>query len=136
MTSKNTYDIFDQLERNEIDVWDVISLYENGRDVHELEDILIKRPAIASNVLYIMSEISSKRIVPVWRSTIPFLRSADLNCVYYALDVIHGASSEIDRGEVASVLNNVSPLDDTISEKVEVIRNGLLRMRGDHSDTQ
>lgn len=124
--------VFDQLDRGEIDVWNVIHLYEGVRDIRELEDALVQNPHLASNILYIMSEISSTRIVKVWRSVLPFLTSPDLNCVFYALDVIHSAVAEASQEEVLSALNKVHTSERSITNKIRTIRNDVMK-RGESS---
>jgi hypothetical protein len=129
MLSKAAERVFDRLERGDVDVWKVINLYERSRDVHELEDVLVAKPHLATSILYIMSEISSNRITPVWRSAIPFLHSADLNCIFYALDIIHGAAGEANPQEILSALDNVHVSEKSIVNKVRTIRKNVIQNR-------
>ena len=36
-----------------------------------------------------MSELTSERVLPIWRSAVDFVSSEDFNRVYYALAIIH-----------------------------------------------
>jgi hypothetical protein len=123
MLNKSAEQTFDCLERGDIGVWDVIELYKGHLDVHGLEAVLECRPHLASNVLYIISELPSTRIMPIWRSVIPYLTGSDLNCVFYALDAIHGIASDAPKDEILSAISSVNTSDKSIVEKLTLIRD-------------
>jgi hypothetical protein len=130
MINENGVDhLLGELEHGKIDVWQIISLYQGGRDVKELAEALVRKPQLASNILYIMSEISSNRIAPIWRSVVPFLKDPNLNCVFYALDVLHSVARQVDEEEILLVLNNIHFSDYSLSEKIEAVRSVASKAR-------
>lgn len=58
-------DVLDLLEAGKIKLWNIIESFEGGRDVHELDAMLRKRPWLTSNILFIMRELTAAVVRPI-----------------------------------------------------------------------
>lgn len=128
--SHNMDDIFDEFERDKDSIWDIISLFENGRNIYELKKILKQRPHLARDILYIMRELTSNVVLPIWRSAIPYLSSDDFNSVYYALDTVHAVLPHVSTEEVLSLLGEVRVSEESIDRKIQAITEALNERKG------
>jgi hypothetical protein len=122
-------ELFDWFEKHRTEMWEIIGLYQSGRDVRELEKILDERPHLTGHILYMMNELTSRRLLPIWRRAAAFTSSDNLDFVYYALSVIAYMLPHIDPEEARSYVEKVRVSEKSIDRKLQSI-NEALNARG------
>jgi hypothetical protein len=117
--------IFDDYEKDRLSSWDIIDLFLHGRDMKQLLVILRERPHLASNILYMMTELTAEMTRPIWDEIAEFVASDQAYCAYYALLVMSGFLPSLGTEEASSLLGRVRVKDAVIEARVRDLKAAL-----------